>query len=1084
MISVKTFQDQLRLDGDPGDLPLSSFRIFRNVDVDKTTLKVVTREGFKKYTILGQLPSFDSDYIPYWLVQYDIGISEVIHCTMLIYRHTTLQTTWRIYSNAFFGGDKKDDTKWGLIYEETGANYCTPDAIAGRIRLALGNTKESRIFMPHGQRFYFFKNDPPSGGSFPTWDGNDFLIDLYSNSFDGGEWFYSAEEEQTKNTVSPIIPIGKNVGGNTVTKSHIYLDRRLYIDYDKQTNDSKFLAQLTSYGAGDLFYEGVLKSGEDKKQYEYAPLRKGEYTIFAAAFFDTNPPQVGAPFGLQKFIVSEDGYTRPSNVSEDFTDEHIYTFTNQVVSSSPSGGYASSDADVSKNGVKIAFIYNNECYVPDNIVIGTKAWLDLIAAGYTIRGSTFTYDTSLATTITVTMWDGQHWVAGTPSSVNLAAPSQVPYTFTNSKISPLTYTAQIIRANISTAKRIDFSLSLDPEKFNPRTTHFGIFLNQTTELAKEVGHRLIYKIPIRGVENETVYPLLTNTNNLSLDSYTNYWKFDNVTAGTGNVKLDMFIDSEMSKRNLGFWEVLASLGDKLFRPISHTENDINRKFGIMVTRKERMYVGLIDDDEGQELLGYTPISNGYGQLDVLFRPLLMYKGSGQANTWLTEWNDRILQFQRNNLWYTDVGDKPKFEYQFHTTGFGIGTHIIKSIAKNPRAVFWVNYDGIWRFDGGKPVDISLGRIHSYWKDNFTQNEKDLAEGYFNNKTNEYWIKIPRLKGSNAPILNNTHTPYGDTYNLSYPSSISTDKVQWYEIIIWDDNQDGLGFRTHRYGMDWPIVEPESFPVTLADNTWYVVSGAGTATISRSTGSITYDSGTIFKTLTGETFTARSNTTVKVGLTILSQYQIYKQLIFFADRNKDWVFVSSDNNLYFISGYIDGANVQGNVKSDSCSIHCVVGSQNFAKRDEYIIPNGVYVNGEQSYGTTYGSDFKVEAYRNGNPDDSPNVASGSLLVGSEYGITGNLIIKHGNIQYFTGDTFYATATTYATFVYPEGNDGKVVLLDREKVIIKANDPKKMRRLQRRRADSVQIVISWSYNGIADRPEIREFIFYHMFDKKSF
>jgi hypothetical protein len=313
---------------------------------------------------------------------------------------------------------------------------------------------------------------------------------------------------------------------------------------------------------------------------------------------------------------------------------------------------------------------------------------------------------------------------------------------------------------------------------NPRITHLGVFCQFVGDLP-DSDYTLCDEIPIR--------PLPSN-----VSDPTYLWKYDpSVLDSTGNpiyVVTHFDIDGKFVQKSLGTWAQQYDTDGQGYRPYNHTEADITRKMCLIEARKDRMYAAGVDGDEGQEMVARTPISNGYSQMDVWFKPLIAQVSEGKAINYMMEFQDRLLWFQRTGLVVATVGDTPRpAEYQFQSTGGGIGTHILRSIAKSNDAVFFCNYDGIFRYDNSKPIDITIEKIKSFWVFEVSKAQKDACVGGYNPKTNEYWLFIPDKQLNSNFDLEILH------YNRGVSSPIWIGGTVW----IWDDNRTpGQHWRTY------------------------------------------------------------------------------------------------------------------------------------------------------------------------------------------------------------------------------------------------------------------------------------------------
>jgi hypothetical protein len=300
---------------------------------------------------------------------------------------------------------------------------------------------------------------------------------------------------------------------------------------------------------------------------------------------------------------------------------------------------------------------------------------------------------------------------------------------------------------------IQLSFSVDYANINPRIVGFNVYCKRTLE----------------GFVEEADYKKIE------------YWEINTTSSQWSRINdravHNLNYQKRASEKALSYWKVDYSTDGKGYRPYEHTEEDISRKMGLIKHRRDRMYSGLLDGDQGQELIGYTPISNGYGQLDVWFKPKILVRGNGQAYTALLEQNDFLYWFQKNNLVVGTMGDSNRMvDYQFHATGGGIGTELVLTICKSDRSIFFANYEGIYRLQGQTNDNIALGSWLEDWQ-KIPQEEKANCIGAYNPKKDEYWLFVP---GSS-------------TYDITGAATVARKPQIW----IWDDNEiNGNTWRTY------------------------------------------------------------------------------------------------------------------------------------------------------------------------------------------------------------------------------------------------------------------------------------------------
>lgn len=813
ILPIKQF-DGLRKDGDSTDSPPIGARALTNLDIDPTRTRLRLRRPYRVYGKLssvqfpdGSLPN-PSGFYPYWVLLYDVGVSTVQRNTILVYRGGTTQAPiWRIYDNAPVGGD---GNPWIFIAEEQ-SSHCFPIAVAGKVRFYLGNEEPFKIWMPFdwsGSKNKAFYADSQTALLSE--------VDIRNNveAYQQGRAFREGESEA-------IDTGGASV---TITNDYLYLEGRPYTVYDVLN----YKSLVSSFAAA---------STNVTPNAGFNPLPKGDYELVVACFLDDFPQQLSAPIFKGKVrinrgpeatdipviggILQVGGKYRVNDVRPYFwrqgSNGKWFFSSNLAVGSQGLGTYLGK-FDVYYNGAlvkpgvalttsgatsfdKIQLVTPDVSYTLDGIK--NHAGTSIKEAGgpqevlyygndltplesfpcYAVQGIVnptfntndpflFDFSTVPADVLSDMLVQGA-----------VAKDSAGNYYGVSGKVWQLSHTQPLIEPIGSIqGEYLAYDFSIDTEYVNPRITHIGVFLKAVVDGTFAEDHTLLAKLPVYKHD-------LTKAESLGTSA---------AVVGSRNIiSINGIITEKNVNTSYGFWSALAGTGDGGFRPVDHLESDITRKLGVVAYRKGRFFGALIDDDPGQEIVAYTPLADGQDNLDIWFRPLYLAKGTGAANTWLTEWQDRLLIFQKNNLHFAGLDDKnDRFFQNFAYVGAGVGTHIVKSIAKSKNALFFFNYDGIYKFNGTVPVDITKGSIHDFWKHEVSPLQKDLAFGACNNKTNEYWVVIPGEPGVGQQRITN---PYVDPLPWEdYVNSIENIGM-WknFIILIWnDDDETGRYWRVY------------------------------------------------------------------------------------------------------------------------------------------------------------------------------------------------------------------------------------------------------------------------------------------------
>lgn len=134
----RRFERGMRYDGDSQDQYGDAYSLMTNFEVNSQG-EIGIRFGLKTYTGLGTLPNPGAGIDLVRVFQWDSGIVNVQHNTLMIYQDGNAGATlgeWWIYTNAPEGGDGH---AWTALETGITAAYMNPIALNGTVRIATGH---------------------------------------------------------------------------------------------------------------------------------------------------------------------------------------------------------------------------------------------------------------------------------------------------------------------------------------------------------------------------------------------------------------------------------------------------------------------------------------------------------------------------------------------------------------------------------------------------------------------------------------------------------------------------------------------------------------------------------------------------------------------------------------------------------------------------------------------------------------------------------------------------------------------------------------------------------------------------------
>jgi hypothetical protein len=745
-------------------MPLDTCQVLNNFDIDKSTQKLICRHPFFPYTDLGSWPSA-IDFHTTKAIQYTVGIVRPQRNTMVILRSNLPSISandpnlfdWQIWDNAPKGGNGNDFVRVGYEFAKT---HCNPEPVLGKVRLPLGNADNYRIFLPHQK-----ENGDPILKYFPDTQG-DYLVTDFSTDFVGGQFF-------------------KEDVATGITKSSLYMDGRPYSFLNRA--DVRFSAS-TYRNLG-------------------AVLQKGVYSFLITPVFDSFPNQHGAAFASVSARVTKEPKEEASVTTNRIERGHKYQVKKVDIYGWVAlyqiflGGFGPF-SEVSPQGYANKYrlrYYYASSITPDGQLTqpgqlwmssdwGNQTWTQV--TGFTSRVDglgnveVLSYyfmpdpDAEVVVEYNGTPYRGGEtfWVLDPPPDEKVTIilyrngiekhrfdiTGGIPYFYLDQPVDNPNY--PLLFRQIYHENRVrdvnDPPVLGDPWVNNTPGSHWFFFSKDTPLIEALLAIdgevvKLEIVLPLRGFnprilefnifskrEDDLDYFLLKKVKFREDSISDGAWGVSRI-GSTDYARLLLDIDDSFFEKSFETWGALYDTDGNGFRPTSHTEEDITRRMVQMVAMRDRMFAIGIDGDQGQEIVGRTPISNGQAQHDIFYRPLISHAGKGKAVNYGIEFQDRLVWFQDTSIINGSFGDsRRQGDFYFHSTGDGVGTKLFRTIGRSNNAVFFANYDGIFRFGGDRAIDITIGRINSYWRYEVTKAQKDASFGAYNAKTNEYWLYVP------------------------------------------------------------------------------------------------------------------------------------------------------------------------------------------------------------------------------------------------------------------------------------------------------------------------------------------------------
>lgn len=220
---------------------------------------------------------------------------------------------------------------------------------------------------------------------------------------------------------------------------------------------------------------------------------------------------------------------------------------------------------------------------------------------------------------------------------------------------------------------------------------------------------------------------------------------------------DVYIDDSLFDSIEGVWSadskgrpITLHAGDKTgslagiwtLPPLpSYVDDEISVKCSGVMLRRKRAFAWGINGDPGQSRFAISqPDDNTTGQLDVFWKLNRIWRDGSRATTWAMEWYDRMFLWNAHNSYWIDLELRLDDQTMTLDTGFGIGTSMVRTIAKGATGLFWANTNSVYRFSTGAPLDLCL----NVWRDEWLaidETYKTRAVAGYCNYRSEYWLAV-------------------------------------------------------------------------------------------------------------------------------------------------------------------------------------------------------------------------------------------------------------------------------------------------------------------------------------------------------
>lgn len=239
---------------------------------------------------------------------------------------------------------------------------------------------------------------------------------------------------------------------------------------------------------------------------------------------------------------------------------------------------------------------------------------------------------------------------------------------------------------------------------------------------------------------------------------TNVYRLKTVAFSSLTSSVDVYIDESHFSAVEGTWAadskgrpLTLHAGDKSGSSLSsparldpkgeYVDDEITVKCAGVMLRRKRAFAWGINHDPGQTRIAISmPDTNTSGQIDVFYKINRIWRDGSRATTYLMMFYDRMFLWNAHNSYWIDLEQRLDDQSMELDSGFGIGTSIVRTIAKGTTGLFWANHNSVYRFSTGAPMDLTLNAWREEWLAISDARKDNAVAGYCNYRA-EYWLAV-------------------------------------------------------------------------------------------------------------------------------------------------------------------------------------------------------------------------------------------------------------------------------------------------------------------------------------------------------
>lgn len=271
------------------------------------------------------------------------------------------------------------------------------------------------------------------------------------------------------------------------------------------------------------------------------------------------------------------------------------------------------------------------------------------------------------------------------------------------------------------------------DTFNKRISRIDVYaygFDFADSTPADIDYRLISSTVFDGTMPTGATPFLTIND-------TNFWNTQGLWSANSGDGRPMIVG--------GTETTDAIFGSAIQTTVTHSDADVDASISVcprgFMQRRKRLYAHGLSNDTGQTKIAVSAKDNIQGgQLDVFWKLNRIWHEHSSEVLRLEEYMDRMYLICADNSFLIDLEQRIDDQSQALDTGYGIGTTLLRTIAKLEDGVIFANTETVYRMIGGRHEDLMLDRWREEWQNIPLSYKQDAVAGA-NEKANEYWLCV-------------------------------------------------------------------------------------------------------------------------------------------------------------------------------------------------------------------------------------------------------------------------------------------------------------------------------------------------------